>query len=363
LRNPDGSTLVCGFGSRDFACPTDFACVFDSILRALVCCPSDDATPSPTPSPPNPCPDGEPLKDEFNNHLQCSANGASGISTCPSGTLCTSGVCCRPQSVAGFLSIKPGQCPQPLPIAQGGPCPNECSFDAECQGALKCCFVGCGARCVQVVTEPASGAAPPGQAALGASGNQQVPPFELVPTRNDGIFVQQQRQQGFIPPSGGFLGDQQGGGFPPRGPQGFGGGQQQQQQQQRGGQGGQQFQSGPNRALNDFASKSESFPKPNGVLFRPGVAPVTVNDTCEKASCPPCHECSESTGMAHCVRMPECCTDGSTPTACHTNPCPHAKCPDNPEAFCFPDGCSNACRAVYYDRMGNVATCPTSSNL
>jgi hypothetical protein len=155
LRNADGSTLVCGFGPRDFACPPDFACTFDNSLRSLVCCPSGNST---KPSQEeqvqtNPCHEGAPISDQLGNRLKCDLEGGP-ANVCPSGTLCIVGACC-PVSVAGLISVKPGKCPLPLPSAPGATCQNDCTFDADCPGPAKCCFVGCGAKCVASTTAAA----------------------------------------------------------------------------------------------------------------------------------------------------------------------------------------------------------------
>jgi len=241
LRNSDGSTLVCGFGPRDFACPPSFACTFDNSLRALVCCPSENTTQSsssPTEEGANPCHEGEPIRNEFGNRLKCDLAGGP-TSVCPAGTLCVVGACC-PVSVAGLISVKPGKCPQPLPAAPGATCQNDCTFDADCPGPAKCCFVGCGAKCVAstiATTNDNGNGNGNGQSGLGGplnSNGASISQFGLVPTRNDGIFQQRQfnAQQNFQFPNNGPPAFNNGLRGPPGSNQ-FGNGQQQQQQQQQ----------------------------------------------------------------------------------------------------------------------------------
>lgn len=43
-------------------------------------------------------------------------------------------------------SSKPGFCPA-LNVGETGHCQHECAFDDECDGALKCCYNGCGTVC------------------------------------------------------------------------------------------------------------------------------------------------------------------------------------------------------------------------
>lgn len=104
------------------------------------------------------------------------------------------------------------------------------SFDAECPGAAKCCFVGCGARCVVSspdVGAPASGNGQPGINGVGNAGvggplsgnGASISQFQPLQPNNGFQQQQQQRpQQGFNQQQN-FLGTQNGQ-FPNNGPPG-----------------------------------------------------------------------------------------------------------------------------------------------
>uniref|UniRef100_A0A915K7B8 WAP domain-containing protein n=1 Tax=Romanomermis culicivorax TaxID=13658 RepID=A0A915K7B8_ROMCU len=168
LRHVDGNILVCGSDIGDFACPSSYACTLDHFRNSFVCCLLDvalfqeDERPTVTR-----CPDGsEPLAG---GRLTCS-DSISG--SCPHDSTCTSGVCCPNAGSQVFANtptprnsdlglpdglppqlpppIKPGQCPAPV-LPPSANCPNECRLDTDCNGSLKCCFTGCGAKCAEPI--------------------------------------------------------------------------------------------------------------------------------------------------------------------------------------------------------------------
>jgi len=84
---------------------------------------------------------------------------------------------------------KLGACPQPSNFALlnllSGTCPDQCVYDSECGGGMKCCLSDCGLKCIVPDEETVYAVPPPISDYVGSSSNRafnSAPENDLGPS-------------------------------------------------------------------------------------------------------------------------------------------------------------------------------------